>query len=721
MSNRDNQIFEFGEFRLDTAERLLLRRGATVPLPPKVFDTLVILVRHSGHLVNKDQLMRELWPDAFVEEVNLSVNISSLRKVLGGTENGHSFIDTVPKRGYRFVAEVKELENRNENLIVHNGISARIVSVEVESEARGKVEPAAGRSGRQVRKAAVALTVLVLATATIAFAWYRLHQQKSAIDPRAFEKMKVTRLTNTGKATEAAISPDGKYVVYASTEAGLQSLWMKQVGVPSNAQMIVPAAEVDYRGLVFSRDGNYLYYVRNEKSAGVLYRMPVLGGAPKQLVVDIDTPITFSPDGKQFAFVRGYPAVGENTLMIAGIDSLKEQKLATRKSPDTFSALGERPAWSPDGKVIVGPSGKPNGSYMTILEVQVATGQMKQLGSRWWRLGTMSWLTDGTGLIFTAQEEESSSSQIWLLSYPGGELRRITNDVNDYVGVSLTADGSSLMAITRELLSRISVTPGGDSADVKAIRSNNFDGVEGISWTPDVRIVYASRANGRSDIWITDQDGSNQRALTADAGNNKWPTVSADGRYIVFMSDRTGTNCIWRMDADGSNQKQLTYGDWAGLPDFSADGRSVVYLSGLGKRPLLKVPIDGGQTSPVNDIASAAPAVSPDGKWIACAYYDQDRTRIETAIYPFAGGQPAKILDFWALHPRWTPDSRTLVHVEPNGRNIIGQPIDGGAPKLLTDFSSDLTFRFSWSRDGKHLALVRGNLTTDVVLMSNFH
>jgi len=131
MSSSEKHLYEFGEYRLDTAERLLLRKGQPVSLPPKVFDTLVVLVEHGGHLMEKNELMHELWPDAFVEDVNLSVNISTLRKVLGESEDGGHYIDTVPKRGYRFVADVRELEGESEDLVVHSRFRARVVSEEI--------------------------------------------------------------------------------------------------------------------------------------------------------------------------------------------------------------------------------------------------------------------------------------------------------------------------------------------------------------------------------------------------------------------------------------------------------------------------------------------------------------------------------------------------------------------------------------------------------------
>ena len=109
MSHGGNRLYEFGEFQLDASARLLSRRGVTVPLTPKAIDLLLALVEEPGNLLNKDALLKRVWPDSFVEENNLADNIFKLRRVLGDAENGATFIETVPKRGYRFIAEVRSV------------------------------------------------------------------------------------------------------------------------------------------------------------------------------------------------------------------------------------------------------------------------------------------------------------------------------------------------------------------------------------------------------------------------------------------------------------------------------------------------------------------------------------------------------------------------------------------------------------------------------------
>jgi len=506
-------------------------------------------------------------------------------------------------------------------------------------------------------------------------------------------------------------------------DSGQQSLWMRQVAAASNIQ-IIPPADIRWLGLTISTDGEYLYYLAGEQAIGVLYEMPILGGLPRRLVSDIDSLVTLSPDGKRLAFLRGYPAAGQSALIVAKADGASELKLSIRNDPDFFSGVEDAPAWSPDGTLIACPAGTTgaDGAYMGVLEVRVQDGSAKFLTpQRWWRVGRMAWLRDGSGLVFTGQAQESDPSQLWYLSYPGGEVRRITNDLNDYRSVSLTADGSSVVTLQSGLLSSIWIAPNGDTQHAKDIHANNADGVEGVSWTADGRLVYTSRASGHSDIWIMDQDGGNQKQLTADGSNNKWPVASADGRYIIFMSDRAGLQNIWRMDIDGNNLKKLTVGGSEWQPDCSPDSQWVIYRSGFGKHTLWKVSIDGGEPVQLNDNASSRPAISPDGKWIACAYFE--RERIKTAVYPFAGGEPVRVLDVSSpnFYVRWTPDGLALAHIDrQTHRNIVSEPIDGGPPKPLTNFQSDHIFRFAWSRDGKQLALVRGNVTSDVVLIRNF-
>jgi Tol biopolymer transport system component len=289
--------------------------------------------------------------------------------------------------------------------------------------------------------------------------------------------------------------------------------------------------------------------------------------------------------------------------------------------------------------------------------------------------------------------------------------------LNDYHSTSLTADSTALATVQSDVVSHIWVAPNGQASRASQVTSGKFDGVEEISWTPENKIVYSSGVGGNSDIWITDADGSNQKQLTVDAG---LPSVSPDGRYIIFTSNRAGNTNIWRMDIDGSSPKQLTNGSGENCPHFTPTGDWVVYNSFPSKVVLWKVPTNGGNPVQLTDNPSFYPVVSPDGKQIACNYYDE-HVGWRTTIIPFAGGQPEKLFDIDTSFFCWTPDGRALAYLDPPGfQNIRSQPIHGKPSRQLTDFISDRIFSFAWSRDGRQLALARGTLTNDVVLISGF-
>jgi eukaryotic-like serine/threonine-protein kinase len=581
-------------------------------------------------------------------------------------------------------------------------------------------------SERKRLAAPVALAVFLLAIAAIAFGLYKFpwrgSHTASQNQPRPaspLEQMKMTRLTTTGKATTAAISPDGKYVIHVVDDRQQQSLWIRQVSTSSNVQ-INPPADVSYYGLTFSPGGEYLYYVIwDKKTPLALYQMPVLGGTARKLITDIDSVVTFSPDGKQFAFLRGYPSQGLLTVRVANADGTSERLLATRKLG--LGPFGD-PAWSPDGKVIVYPAENTdaNGDFMTLIGVQVGDGSEKQISShRWWRLGRTAWLRDASGLVFNARDSIASPSQIWYVSYPGGEAHRITNDLNDYLDVSLTADSSALVTVQSEQISNIWDSPNQNTNRSSQITSSKFDGLQSISWTPDGKIVYDSAATGHLDLWTSEANGSGQKQLTADAGNNSWPSVSPDGRYVVFVSDRTGANHLWRIDIDGSNPTQLTNGIGESNPQCSPTGQWVVFNSKSVDAPLSMVPILGGETIKIDVKTAGGVAVSPDGKWIASTHWEP--SKINTAIYAFQGGEPQKSLDIDAYYFRWTPDGRSLAFVDDrNPSVIIEQPIDGGPPRQLADFKPDRIFSFAWSHDGKQLVVARGTQTHDVILVKDF-
>jgi Tol biopolymer transport system component len=307
-------------------------------------------------------------------------------------------------------------------------------------------------------------------------------------------------------------------------------------------------------------------------------------------------------------------------------------------------------------------------------------------------------------------------------------VRRITNDLNNYSGISLTADSNRLVTVQSEIVSNIWLIHGADAARSSQITQGfgEQDGKDGAIWVPDGRIIYVSKQSGNDDIWIMNADGSGKTQLTSGAGINSNPSISPDGRFIVFTSTRDGAPHIWRTDVDGANAKQLTSGSGEDNAQFSSDGKWIVYTLFAGKPTLWRVSIDGGAPSPLSEKTLSAPAVSPDGKMIASVYWDEQlNSPVRIALLPSEGGEITKMFDVtqaaWG-NLRWTPDGTALTYITTAAgvSNISIQPLAGGTPKQLTDFKADQIFSFDWSRDGKQIVSSRGVETNDVVLVSNF-
>lgn len=580
------------------------------------------------------------------------------------------------------------------------------------------------------------VALLLILLAAFGFGVYRLMASKWR-PAKPFQVMQVRRFTSSGKVTRAAISPDGKYVVHVLSEAGKQRLLVRQV-TESNNITIVPPAEVTYQGLTFSRDGAHVYYVVMEQNNPIrtLYQVPALGGVPHRILVDIDSPVAVSPDNKLLAFVRRYRGQSEDAVIIADNDGANERKLASRKGADFFWTGG--PTWSPDGKIIVTAAGSNTGGrHMYIAEIDVANGKERPVSAqRWATVSRVAWARDGAqkgrGLIFSAIERGASLAQIWFLPYPNGAAQKITNDLNDYRDLSLTDDSTALITVQSEALVNVWLSPNADGVNAgrdrqitDGIGQNN--GVGGLTWLPDGRVVYVSRAYGSQDIWLMDQDGKNQRQLTtAETRIDRYPAVTPDGRYIVFVSTRTGNSNIYRYDLNTGEQKQLTNGASEEFPAVSADGKWVIFAAtGSIKHTLWKVSIDGGEPVQLTDKLSTWPDVSPDGRKIACWYRAEPGAKWQIAVIPMTGGNPEKIIDVspnadTSIPIRWTPDGRgvSFVATRDGASNVWNQPLDGGEPKQVTYFLSEQIFWFDWSKDGKQLACSRGRMLNDVVLIT---
>jgi Tol biopolymer transport system component/DNA-binding winged helix-turn-helix (wHTH) protein len=756
MSEQAKCLYEFGPFRLDTGERVLLRAGQPVRLTARAYDLLLALVEKHGHVVEKEELMRRVWSDSIVEEANLTVQISALRKALGEDSQGsNKYIETIPKRGYRFVMSVRKLPPEVELPSTANHIEAAELRGQKETGGADQINATTLPGGEELairqgqagqtnrRKMRVVTAVVVIGLLTAAFGFYELIERNKLPDPH--QKMKITRVTMNGKATVPALSPDGEYLAYALDQGGRQGIWLRHVPTGSDKQIIPPAEGAHqtlflaaYAKLIFSPDGHYIYYSKVESKqagTGAIYQVPVLGGAPRKVIDRVlgflgGTPISFavSPDGQRLAFVRYDFTKGETTLIVANTDGGGERVLSKHTAP----AYLYSPAWSPDGQVIAGvlQGTDERGRCINIVGVAAERGTEKLITSqRWYVADQIGWLADGSGLVVTVMDTASSPLQIRYVSYPGSEVSKITNDLDSYRGVSLTADARTLVTVQEQSITRLWLIPNAAASRAKQITENKDDGRWGVAWTPAGEIIYSSSFRDGLNLWAVDPATGHTRQLTIDGAMNQQPAVSPDGQYIIFVSARAGSGVrnLWRMKPDGSDLVRLTYGKSEWHPSCSPDGRWVVYhsLDAAGRFSLWKVSIDGGTPLRLTTQTTYHAAVSPDGKMIACVYAAGADVPHKLAVFSSEGGQPVKLFD---LSPtvgdyfRWIAEGTAVTYIDTiNGvSNIWRQSLTGGPSQQLTNFQADQIISFDWSRNGKQLVVARGSFDSDVVLLKNF-
>jgi eukaryotic-like serine/threonine-protein kinase len=587
------------------------------------------------------------------------------------------------------------------------------------SEASGAAI-ASAQSGRR-KGLGVGLVLAVLALAAVAIAYWKFGNHKT---PLNFQDLEITKLTESGKASGVGISPDGQYVVYVLVDGEKQSLMVRQVATGSDVQVIPPDV-ISFSGLTFSPDGNYIYYTASSKENPLfsyLYKIPVLGGSPIQIVRDIDTGPSFSPDGKHFAFLRGVPEKGEVDLLVANADGSGQHVLRAkpgRPAPTTMV----RPAWSPDGKTIVYLLYEP-GNLQSLYAVSPDDGSVRSIYSTHNDMGLPIWLPDGSALLVSIRERgPSSRGQLYTISFPAGELHRLSNDLTNYsLGwLDISKDGSSLATIENSRVSDLWLLPEGDSAKAKQITSGGSP-IGFVTFLGNDHFVYETEAG---EVYSVALDGSSPALV---AGSDRHVFFSAgcgDGKHIVYQTAENDQTNIWRMDANGANAVELAPSKSIAIPLCSPDGQWVTYI---GENPLGAFIIsthDGAEPKPLplpgHPIGFTS--LSPDSKFVLYQWQDPANlgTRVRMNVASVQGGP---VLYSFERAPGadlsiWSPDGRAIDYLITQGgvSNLWRQPLLGGAPKQLTHFQSGLMHGFAWSADGKALAVTRGTRSADIVLL----
>ncbi len=714
MKSLITNTFRFSEFELDGTKRLLFKEGESVALHPKTFDLLELLVARRGEILSKDELLETIWEGQFVEESNLTVHVSTLRKTLGEVRGENRFILTVPGKGYKFIGEESEVEN--EITIESREISNVLISEEVEEVKSKKVK------GKSKERKFSYLYLLPIAFLLLSggYFWFRGDNRKSVVP---FGHMQIRQLTNNGKVEIAALSPDGKLYAYVTDDFGKKTLWLGQTDGGKNIQLRPPNESI-YNSLAFSPETDKLYFsVRDENNENpTLFRMPVFGGAAEKMHENISE-FSLSPNGKQIAFVRNKPEEKKYVLVVGDLIDGAENEIA---SP--FPVPATSVSFSPDGKTLAFGcvTALDNDSAFT---AQISTGEVQQVTRQYFdQIDKTAWAANGNGLIVTARGTHIRSGvpqyRVWSVDIPSGETNQITTDLSSYRD-ALSLSGNALLTIEHRQMENIWIAPADNLSEAKQITFGSFgryDGLWGLGWTPDNHLIYDSSNTQSQIISEMNADGSNQQELTSPGFVDSALAVSRDGRYIVFHSTRSGGFDIWRMDVNGEHPLQLTFGKENYQPTVSPDSLFVYYKSWENKiGELRRISIDGGESVALTDKETSWSCVSPDGKFIASQYRTDKRHLV---ILPIEGGQPIKLFDlpksgstYGGVH--WTPDGKAIVYYDTN-YGYWKQSIDGGEPNRMENLPKERLYNFAWSNDGKQFAFVRGQEIRDVIIIDNF-
>lgn len=744
-SKRIAYVFE--DYRLDAANRLLYRGDVEISLPPKAIETLLALVVRRGEVLSKDDLMKIIWADVVVEESNLSHYLYVLRKTLGNRRDGQPFIETLRRRGYRFSSEVQIIEepaepkNFTENSSIDSDAHFDKTTLWEKNTASvyNSNHHAKGRTVFSTHWSLILATLTFAAVSTLTTFLYFQFQPVKNTPVSARAEMSVTHLTNGNSTLLATISPDGKYFVYHEQDGDITRLWLQQTGQPNRIE-IIPASQKRISAKTFSPDGEFIYFIAGEmgENQDSLYRVPTLGGTVTKVLTDIATPVSFSPDGKEMVFGRHNENAGEFAFVIAASDGSKERLLLAGSGMEMNLFGGS--AWSPDGKMIAFGACNVNSSIQigacSLYGIEMQTGVIKTLSTeKWDTCYRMAWTRDGEGLVFIGTRAGDSYTMwrdvVYYVSASTGESRRITTDGNRHDGWSLgvTDDNSVLILLTNRASQIWAMNSNGDSRTAVQLTTGQADGRAGLAPLPDGRIGYITRSGEILSVWTMNSDGTDRKQITNEPSFIEELRASPDGRYFVFSGRRDGQNHLFRIDANGGNLKQLTEGDTIECDStISPDGKRIIYFNTLFegkslKNRIWKVSIEGGAPIHLNDTEyfTSVPHFSPDGKFISNVRYE-NRISVETE-----NGTPVKTFEtvatpFLNIGALWMPDGKSLTYnvYRKNVYNIWQQPINGGEPRQLTDFTSGDIYRYAFSSDGSRIYLARGYSTRNAVLIKNF-
>jgi Tol biopolymer transport system component/DNA-binding winged helix-turn-helix (wHTH) protein len=641
----NDEIFVFSEYRLDVREHRVWRGNTLVPLSPKAFELLVVMVQGAGRLLEKDYLLRSVWPDSYVQDANLSVHVANLRKVLGKAPDVEQFIETVPKVGYRFVAPVSRLlQSENVSGPIHESSSLGSSEARIHSQPEnvGPISvdvsaalPAPRWNHRSLRSLLLTLFIVIACGAGISIVWFTAKGHGPT--------------TESGTSTRPLTSTPGLF--------------------------LQPA---------FSSDGQELAYTwRSNKDAHQSIYLQHVFSDDRRLLMDTgrdDYSPAWSPNSTEIAFLH---SVGDGQSL--EIQIAKKQNPALRRRVATICDANDvfrNPptlSWSPDARQLVTTDCNDKNASPALTLISVDTGRKHQLTrppSRTWD-DQAAFSPDGAWIAFRRSQGDCSD-EIYLVPANGGPERKLTSRCDSIDGLAWAPDGKHILFSSGRATSlgniwSLPLSGGSPVAVTTPLTHTSSPAVSPVGR----RIAYVDSPKNVSTWRLAVDTPGNAEPFIASNFFDASAVYSPDGKYVAFRSDRSGANEIWICQSDGSAPKRITHfdGPMTGSPRWSPDGHSLVFDSRAnGRADIYVVNLDNGKHERITDSAATnsdnvVPSWSRDGSLI---YFSSNRTG-EWQIWRHAldTGIESQVTAHGGFNAIEAPDGKSLFYVGNRERTEI--------------------------------------------------
>lgn len=744
-----HDVYVFGAFRLDARERVLWRHGHPVPLTPKAIEILIALVTRHGHIVEKAELMQSVWPEVAVEESNLSQHIYTLRKVLGQADDGRSYIETVPRRGYRLVVPVREVlgdppsaggaQPLTEPSLAAEDTGEPALAWRSEEPDADPPNPPGGRTGaarpvgsgregdvtsvrsRRILRTAAA-TVVLVAVASGFWLGKRWEDRDVAAIPLLRNAVQVTATLEVESYPTWA--PDGLRLAYQASAGGYPALgnhdiWVAQLGggEPVNLTEGSPAND---RMPSWSPDGREIAFVSDRDGAWGVYTLPSIGGIPRKLLAlpRVDPSSWSAPrwstDGTQLlVLVR---QADENVVIVLSLHSLDTTRVVL---PGHEGNLCWDLSVRPDGRRFAYVEGGSSGTEVTRLwTIPASGGAAAPLTDGLTNVWSPTWSADGRKVFYVSNR--GGSMDLWqqAVAEDGSALAQpiaVTHGLG-IRSAAFSPDGSRLAYTRGGMIGNVWRVPmhSGQPATWADATQLTFDlgHIEFVDVSPDgALLAISSDRRGNQDLWLLPATGGQPIPLTTDSTPDWNPRWSPDGREIAFVAYRSGNRDIWVMPSRGGPARQLTsHPGQDRYPSWSPDGSEIVFQS-VGTAATLVVGVDGGEPRPVAPGVRSSAEWSPDGQWLLVERHGKlhrmARDGHEAVLLPSTGAYASarrfsrdgnSILYSVVTGPRENHDIWKLALAD--GKVSRLTKLDGRRGRLGYGFSADATYLYiTWHED----------------------